>query len=154
MTSLNSLLKYNNEAVKRRFTLRYPEQKDNVHELFKDMLRYLWLSEKHHKDRMHSPSEPTLNFRNVMHVEMLLIDEIWHDFILMTRDYQAFCEQYFGHFIHHQVNQRDQLEESNQTINEKEFERETEYFFSYIYDNLGQDTLVRWFKAHFTNQLA
>ena len=29
------------------------------------------------------------------------IDGIWHDFILHTRDYEAFCLQNFGRFIHH-----------------------------------------------------
>lgn len=29
------------------------------------------------------------------------IDSIWHDFILHTREYQKFCSQNFGCFIHH-----------------------------------------------------
>lgn len=29
------------------------------------------------------------------------VDEAWHDFILMTRDYQAFCRQAFGKYLHH-----------------------------------------------------
>jgi hypothetical protein len=28
-------------------------------------------------------------------------DEFWHAFILFTRDYAAFCERHFSHFIHH-----------------------------------------------------
>ena len=31
-----------------------------------------------------------------------IIDEGWHRFILFTRDYDEFCQSYFGHFIHHQ----------------------------------------------------
>ncbi len=80
---------------------------------------------------------------------MRIIDEMWHDFILMTYDYQQFCHHYFGHFIHHQVNQRDKLDNNQQTINEQEFEKETESFFEYIYDNLGQETFIRWFHSHF-----
>lgn len=31
-----------------------------------------------------------------------LVDQVWHEFILFTRTYQAFCEQHLGGFIHHQ----------------------------------------------------
>lgn len=30
------------------------------------------------------------------------VDEVWHTFILFTRDYAAFCEDVFGYFVHHQ----------------------------------------------------
>ena len=29
------------------------------------------------------------------------VDEAWHAFILMTRDYAAFCERAFGRYLHH-----------------------------------------------------
>jgi len=29
------------------------------------------------------------------------VDDAWHDFILMTREYQAFCAQAFGSYLHH-----------------------------------------------------
>jgi len=29
------------------------------------------------------------------------IDACWHEFLLYTKDYAAFCEKYFGRFIHH-----------------------------------------------------
>ena len=29
------------------------------------------------------------------------VDDAWHDFILMTREYQAFCRQAFGAYLHH-----------------------------------------------------
>jgi len=29
------------------------------------------------------------------------IDEIWHNFILFTKDYQFFCDNYLQQFIHH-----------------------------------------------------
>jgi hypothetical protein len=28
-------------------------------------------------------------------------DDLWHEFILYTRNYQRFCQQAFGHFMHH-----------------------------------------------------
>src|SRR5215204_3736654 len=29
------------------------------------------------------------------------VDEAWHEMILMTREYQAFCERAFGRYLHH-----------------------------------------------------
>jgi hypothetical protein len=38
------------------------------------------------------------------------VDEIWHQFILFTREYQEFCHTVFGEFIHHApVTSRDPL---------------------------------------------
>ncbi|NBF09188.1 glycine-rich domain-containing protein [Pseudomonas sp. Fl4BN1] len=30
-----------------------------------------------------------------------VVDDLWHEFILHTRDYQAFCDQAFVQFLHH-----------------------------------------------------
>ena len=29
------------------------------------------------------------------------VDEAWHEMILMTREYTWFCQQAFGHYLHH-----------------------------------------------------
>ena len=40
------------------------------------------------------------------------LDEIWHTFILFTKDYQYFCKSMLGKFVHHVplVNQNDNVE--------------------------------------------
>ena len=35
------------------------------------------------------------------------IDEMWHNFILFTADYEEFCLQYAGRFLHHRPRRRD-----------------------------------------------
>ena len=30
-----------------------------------------------------------------------VVDDLWHEFILYTREYDEFCKQAFGHFFHH-----------------------------------------------------
>ncbi|MBL8673224.1 MAG: hypothetical protein JNK11_21380 [Alphaproteobacteria bacterium] len=30
-----------------------------------------------------------------------VVDDLWHEFILYTRDYQRFCKHAFGQFLHH-----------------------------------------------------
>src|SRR3712207_3180742 len=29
------------------------------------------------------------------------VDEAWHEFVLFTREYAAFCEERYGRFLHH-----------------------------------------------------
>jgi hypothetical protein len=38
------------------------------------------------------------------------LDEVWHDFILFTKDYQEFCIKYFGKMIHHKPSLMDSKE--------------------------------------------
>ncbi len=30
------------------------------------------------------------------------VDSVWHEFILFTRDYMTFCDEFHGKYIHHQ----------------------------------------------------
>ena len=32
------------------------------------------------------------------------IDEVWHQFILFTREYHSFCETFYGEYLHHSPN--------------------------------------------------
>ena len=32
------------------------------------------------------------------------VDEVWHQFILFTREYHKFCNKFFGKYIHHSPN--------------------------------------------------
>jgi hypothetical protein len=32
----------------------------------------------------------------------VLVDDMWHKFLLHTRDYAAFCDAAFGRFLHHE----------------------------------------------------
>ncbi|NRD80060.1 hypothetical protein HPT25_22235 [Bacillus sp. BRMEA1] len=32
------------------------------------------------------------------------VDEIWHEMLMFTREYQAFCQQFIGEMIHHEPN--------------------------------------------------
>lgn len=34
----------------------------------------------------------------------MVVDDVWHEFILHTKEYAKFCEQYLGFFLHHVPN--------------------------------------------------
>lgn len=143
LPDLNDLLEYQNPLVIKRFKQNHPNDAERSDILFSDMLRYLWLCEKHESDRKKNPSDPRLDFIPVMHEEMRAIDNMWHEFILITRDYQQFCLQYFGYFLHHEPNMNEQLNYS-----EQEFFESLQLFLSYVYDELGQEVLMQWFGEH------
>jgi hypothetical protein len=56
-------------------------------DLFRELLRYLWLVES---DR--TRAWPMTSLR---------VDEAWHQFVLFTVEYAAFCRRFFGRFLHH-----------------------------------------------------
>ncbi len=153
LPNLKELLMYKNENVIKRFCIRYPNRSCEADLIFQDMLQFLWLGQKLRNDKMRDSENPAFSFTAVMHEEMRIIDEMWHDFILMTQDYHDFCINYFGNFIHHQVNMRDELQNDIE-LNTDNFLEETERYFSYIYDNLGEKVLYRWFKEHFAEDIS
>ncbi len=140
---LTELLRYKNQAVIERFIINNPNEAVSSEPLFHDMLRYLWLCEKHRVDCARAPDDPALQFIPVMHQEMRVIDQMWHEFILLTRDYHDFCHHYFGHFLHHEPNMRTNLAYSQAQLSESLY-----LFLNYTYDTLGEETLSRWFAEH------
>ncbi|CAH6419231.1 Hypothetical protein HVR_LOCUS429 [uncultured virus] len=48
--------------------------------------RFMMLTKKYPKDTL---------------VPGKVIDEVWHDHILHTQEYIKFCDEYFGHYVHH-----------------------------------------------------
>jgi hypothetical protein len=57
-------------------------------QLVAQALRQFFLA--HHSSRLQQVSMPSQ-----------VTDDLWHEFILYTRNYQAFCQQAFGRFMHH-----------------------------------------------------
>jgi hypothetical protein len=60
---------------------------DEAQELFAEVKRYLVL---HEIDRT-----------KTWKMYSLRVDEAWHEFVLFTYEYTAFCAKYFGRYLHH-----------------------------------------------------
>ena len=138
---LDRLLSYQNALVIQQFRKNHPEHAPDAEALFTEMLKYLWLSAQHQYEQHHSPNDPQLDFSPVIHEEMQAIDSMWHEFILVTMDYQHFCQEYFGRFVHHIPNTDDEIP------TEEEYARELTLFLEYVLKHLGEETLERWFRA-------
>ena len=143
LPNLNDVLSYKNTAVIQRFKANNPKDEQQAEQLFTDMLRYLWLCEKHSYDIANDPNNSALQFIPVMHEEMRTIDNMWHEFILITRDYHDFCHHYFGHFLHHEPNMRESL-----AYSETQLVESLSLFLNYVYDQLGEEVLKNWFQDH------
>lgn len=143
-STLEQLKLYKNKAVVERFLETWEVPSDEGNEIFEETKKWLWLSAYNKqlgKNRITLAISPSIK----------LLDEMWHTFILFTKDYHDFCQKYFGDYLHHFPTARS---EYNQTITEYEhspetvIERNRQLFaeqYSLIYDLLGEDTLVKWY---------
>ncbi len=77
-----------------RFKMReqYPQLSDaQIDDVFNGLRAWFVLLAKHPKQRFGMPSTA--------------VDAAWHEFILMTRNYETFCHTAFGRFLHHVPNE-------------------------------------------------
>lgn len=60
---------------------------DQVHLIFRALRDYFWMCNKGKRRMVAMPSQ--------------VVDDAWHEFILFTRSYKAFCNKALGRFLHH-----------------------------------------------------
>lgn len=118
--------------------------------LFKETMKMLWLMVKHQLESVNGTSSQIPETFNI-HKPMDPLDKMWHEFILFTREYHQFCDEYFGCYLHHvpcserefQAFRQRALEQKDDFV---ELERKSiGVFAKYIQTNLGNETLRTWF---------
>lgn len=142
LPQLETILAYNQSDVIERYRRDFPKNSLKAEEAFEEMLKYLWLTQKHRADTEKNPNNLDLKFSCDMHKEMSEIDDMWHTFLLFTKEYTDFCHNYFNCYIHHYPNTHPR------DLNDEEFWKELNLYLSYIYDNLGETTLRKWFSQY------
>jgi hypothetical protein len=126
-----------------RYQNEYPDSTLSPKEALAEVMKYIWLCHKHAMDKKKYPKNKAFNFNCVIHAEMKDIDNMWHTFLLFTKDYLAFCNKYLhGMFFHHVP-----ISGKQPKVSDKKYEKELYRYLSYIADHLGDDTLVKWFNA-------
>ncbi|OGO95070.1 MAG: hypothetical protein A3F10_00595 [Coxiella sp. RIFCSPHIGHO2_12_FULL_42_15] len=148
MVNLNKIFEYKNQAIFNRYTTSYPNNQLNAENAFKELAKYLWLTYKHQKDKETYPNEESLNFNCSVFSEMSEIDDMWHTFLLFTKDYMNFCHTYFGCYMHHVPT------EEEKKLFREELETDLGRYLSYVYDHLGADTIKTWFLKNDRKNLA
>lgn len=140
LPDLNSLTSYRNFRVIEKFQRDYPHLSNQAEDVFVELMKYLWLSQKQRRDLQANPQERNFNFLLAIYDDMIPVDDMWHCFILNTREYEKFCHHYFGKFLHHIPDAMEDLPPTKE-----ELAIDLEKFASYVYDNLGEQTVKTWF---------
>lgn len=86
-STMSRVLAYQNAELVERFKDKLAITADEAPELFMDLKRFLFLCGAY-PDTVFIPSK--------------IIDQAWHAFILYTWEYNRFCMEMFGEFLHHQ----------------------------------------------------
>lgn len=91
---LSALLDYKNKTVVDYFCTHHPEFSQKKGEsLFADLLAWMWLNKQRAKQGK----------KTYLFGPLLILDELWHAFILHTRDYVDFSTRYFNTYFHHDI---------------------------------------------------
>jgi hypothetical protein len=123
--SLATVLRYRNRRVVDRFLRHYALGRDEADELFRDVLRFLWL-------------RSVVSHELVVLRSQFLFDEMWHAFILHTRDYERFCRKYFGRVMHHEPGTPKRRSSTSD-------QRAIDATIEAVFDRLGEAIAERWF---------
>lgn len=147
--SLSEALSYRNEKVLRRFLDIYAVPEAEARELFHETKKWLWLCAR---------SLETKGPRLAVHAPLLMIDEMWHTFMQYTLDYQRYCLDRLGIFVHHlPANSGDKLRdrkryEANPERFMKRYQASLKRQYGFIYDELGEEmgeaTLLKWYREY------
>lgn len=145
MCNLLEALDYEEEhIVIEGFMERYNVTKEEAQDIFTETKKWLWLAAK----TMDS-DKPNL----FIDKPLVIIDEMWHNFILHTKYYYDYCMTKFNRLIHHfptPHSERLKLEEdfkkNPQTIKAL-YEHAVKRQYGLIYDHLGSETLLKWYET-------
>lgn len=122
------------------FMERYDVSKEEAQEIFKETKKWLWLAAQSDEDHSMFIDRP-----------LLIIDEMWHTFILHTKQYYSFCIKHFKKLVHHlptppsEKKMHEQASAQNPTTLVREHEEKLKKQYSLIYDKLGPETLLKWY---------
>ena len=131
--ALADVLAYHHPGVIRRYAKDYGASPEEATELFDEALKWLYLCYRSATD-LPEGTGCTLG------QDIAKIDDMWHTFLLFTRDYAVFCQHYFGVFLHHLPTD----DEERQVVDEDALRQRVEQQYALIYDVLGEETLTAW----------
>lgn len=139
--ALSEVLEYQNERIVDSFSKKYCVTKEQSMLIFQETLKWLWLC--HESEKV---PELTLFIDKTTYI----IDEMWHTFILFTKDYRNFCLDYFGHFIDHEPSHsgatKSDWKKKDSQLEREKYRSELEAMYEFIERKCGKKTLVRWFR--------
>lgn len=147
MASLKEVLAYRNDNIVCKFTANYPIAKEDAQELFEQLKKWLWVGAyiKEINDK-ESKKIPNLKVTS----SLWILDEMWHTFILFTKDYKRFCMDYFGFFIHHtpSLNPFEIKPYNPEADIHKKYEVQHDLLCFALGKELGEETFLKWYQDY------
>ena len=140
LPDLEALKAHREPSVLRKFQRDFPTDAAHAERYFVELMKYLWLAQKQRVDQEEHPDDESLRFLLAIYDDMIPVDNMWHCFILSTREYENFCNRFFGRFMHHLPDAFELLPPSKE-----EFAADLEKFASYVFDHLGAESVQSWF---------
>ena len=146
--SLNETLAFDAPEIVLRFQRESGASREESEILFRECKRWLWACAKRQEDEHSGKTVPS---QLVISPELGRLDEMWHCFLVFTREYHEFCETRLGHFIHHipltskETAEFDEirLEDPERAIDMRREQLRPQ--LEYLYDLLGPDVLAEWY---------
>ncbi len=136
---LEKMLQYKNENVLSRFLDIFSVSGSEAEDIFQETKKFLFLCQL-----------PRIYITD----DLVIIDEMWHNFILFTKEYHNFCQQHFGKYFHHLPASKKEKEEASRKVTEEPEKAKEEYkammrhIMGAAYDNLGEETVIKWFQVY------
>lgn len=150
LPDLKKLEVFSSQEVIFKFARDYAISEAESRMIFKETMKMLWLMVKHQLETETGSLDQLPEAFNV-HRPMDPLDKMWHEFILFTREYHQFCDEYFGCYLHHvpcserefQAFKQRAVEQGDEFI--KRERASIGVFVKYIQEHLGSNTLRTWF---------
>lgn len=127
-----------------RFIEHFDVPRDEAQDLLNETKKWLWLCAQLKQTKQSLFIDKPI----------LIIDKMWHNFILHTQEYHEFCMRNFNFFIHHRpttVAEKDAFISerlSDPKKVEEKINKNIEVQYSSIHDLLGRETLVKWYHVY------
>src|SRR5262249_22053324 len=143
---LADALAYESDEVIFRFQKLFRLSYRETAELFRETRRWLWVLAR----SLYVPRAPKLG----IYPQMMFVDEMWHNFALVTKEYARFVGAYLGGYVHHLPSTRAELEAQQASFARapKAFARRAERRLveqcAFIVAELGEGALARWYAEY------
>ncbi len=139
MKSKEEFLLYKNPAILRRYVKDCGVSYKEADSIWVELMKYLYLASY----CIHTKANSGLMFFGQVNNK---IDEMWHKFLLFTKDYREFCDCYCGVFIDHIPNTNsDESELLRNPGHYQKFKENLKEYLKLVHEIWGEETFKKWF---------